>query len=46
MSCSVKREAVKAIEMWMEETVVVVDESMFSGEVWKNLGPCRVSGKA
>ena len=30
----------------MEETVVVVDESMFRGEVWKKLGPCRVSGKA
>ena len=30
----------------MEETVVVVDESMCRGEVWEKLGPCRVSGKA
>ena len=46
MYCSVECEVVKAIEMWMEETVVVLNESMFSGEVWKKLGPCRVSGKA
>ena len=46
MSCYVRCEVVKTIEMGMEETVVVVDESMFGGEVWKNLGPCRVSGKA
>ena len=32
--------------MELEETVVVVDESKCSGEVWKKLGPCRVSGKA
>ena len=30
----------------MEETVAVVDESMFRGEVCEKLGPCRVSGKA
>ena len=32
--------------MEMEETVVEVDESMGSGDVWKKLGLCRVSGKA
>ncbi len=29
----------------MEETVVVGDESIGRSEVWKKLGPCRVSGK-
>ena len=37
--CSlVDGEVVKATEMKVEETVVVVDESMCSDEVWEEIG--------